>query len=177
MPKGKKKYTAEQWAKDRIKYYWECKRNYEASKRAFDDDKLEFNNQMDRYFDVVADEDGKVTINLEGMFKGVTKIICQKISQVKVEFNINKLNKILTKEQRKKVIQKHYQVNNWPGLLRLLKDSGVDWKQFLKYVDVLETVNEKQLEQLVDIGELNSDEVKECSRARIKTQYYKITEK
>jgi hypothetical protein len=75
------------------------------------------------------------------------------------------------------VIQKHYQVNNWPGLLKLLKESGVEWKNFLKYVDVSESVNEGQLEQLVELGELDSEEVKACSKAKIKTQYYKLTEK
>lgn len=174
---AEKKYTTEQWAKERIKYYWERKRNFELSKRSFDDDKYEFNQEMDRYFDVVADEDGKVIVNLEGMFKGVKKLICQRISQVKVEFDIKKLDKILSKEQRKKVIQKHYHVNNWPGLLKLLKESGVEWKKFIEYVDVSESVNENRLEQFVELGELNSEEVKACSKAKIKTQYYKLTEK
>lgn len=172
-----RKYTTEQWAKERIKYYWERKRTYESTKRSFEDDKYEFNQEMDRYFDVVADEDGKVIVNLEGMFKGVKKLICQRISQVKVEFDIKKLDKILSKEQRKKVIQKHYQVNNWPGLLKLLKESGVEWKKFLKYVNVSESVDEGKLEQLVELGELNSEEVKACSKTKIKTQYYKLTEK
>ena len=174
---AKKKYSTEQWAVDRIKYYWERKRDFEATKRSFEDDKYEFHQEMDRYFDVLADDDGKVIVNLDGLFKGVKKLICQRISQVKVEFNIKKLDKILSKEQRKKVIQKHYNVNNWHGLLKLLKESGVEWKQFLKYVDVSESVNESQLEQLVELGELNSEEVKACSKAKIKTQYYKITEK
>lgn len=172
-----KKYTAEQWITERIKYYWERKRTYELTKRSFDEDKYEFNTEMDKYFDIVADEDGKFTINLDGMYKGIKKIVCQRISQVKVEFDIKKLDKILTKEQRKKVVQKHYQVNNWPGLLKLLKDSGVDWKQFLKYVDVSETVRDSVLEQMVELGELNADEVKKCGNVKIKTQYYKVTEK
>lgn len=172
-----KKYTTEQWITERIKYYWERKKTYELSKRSFDDDKYEFNTEMDKYFDVVADDDGKFTINLDGMYKGVKKLVCQRISQIKVEFNISKLDKILTKEQRRKVIQKHYQVNNWSALLTLLKDSGVDWKQFTKYVDITESVRDSVLEQMVELGELNADDVKKCSSAKIRTQYYKLTEK
>ena len=172
-----KKYSTEQWVADRIKYYWERKRNFEATKRSFDDDKYEFNNEMDRYFDTVADDDGKVIVNLDGLFKGVKKVICQRISQVKVEFNISKLSKVLTKDQRKKVIDKHYKVVNWPGLLKLLKESGVEWKQFLKYVEVTEEVNEAALEKLVELAEVDVDVVKSCSSAKIKTQYYKLTEK
>lgn len=177
-PKGvKNSWTAEEWAKQRIQYYWERKRTYEATKRSFEDDKYEFTNEMDRYFDVVADEDGKVTVNLGGMFKGVSRLICQKISQVKVEFDTNKLRKVLDKKQQRQVIQKHYQVNNWPGLLKLLKDSGVEWSEFLKYVDVSESVRENVLEQLVELGEVDAEKVKKCSSAKIKTQYYKVTEK
>lgn len=172
-----KKYSTEQWVADRIKYYWERKRNFEATKRSFDDDKYEFNNEMDRYFDTVADDDGKVIVNLDGLFKGVKKIVCQRISQVKVEFNISKLSKVLTKDQRKKVIDKHYRVVNWPGLLKLLKESGVEWKQFLKYVEVTEEVNEGALEKLVELAEVDADAIKACSSTKIKTQYYKITEK
>lgn len=177
MAKGQKKYTAEQWAADRIKYYWERKRNYEATKRSFDDDKYEFNNEMDRYFDVVADDDGKITVDLRETVRGVKKIICQRITQVKVNFNIDKLRKVLTREQQKKVIRKHYKVVNWPGLMKLLKESGVDWKKFLKCVEVSEEVDEGVLEQLAELGEVNAEKVKSCSEAKIRTQYYKITEK
>lgn len=174
---AKRKYTTEQWLTERLKYYWERKRAYDLTKRSFDDDKYEFTSDMDKYFDVVADEDGKFTISLDGMYKGVKKLICQRITQVKVEFNIEKLDKILTKEQRKRIIQKQYQVNNWPGLLNLLKESGVEWKQFLKYVDVSESVRNDVLEQMVELGELNIDDVKHCSDTKIRTQYYKLTEK
>lgn len=177
MPRGQKKYTAEQWAKDRIQYYWERKRTYEATKRSFDDDKYEFNQEMDRYFDVVADEDGKIIVDLRETIRGVKKIICQRISQVSVEFDVNKLKNILTREQQKKVLQKHYKVVNWPGLMKLLKESGVDWKKFLKCVEVSESVRENVLEQLVELGEVNAEEAKACSKAKIRTQYYKITEK
>lgn len=177
MPKGQKKYTAEQWAKDRIQYFWERKRTYEATKRSFEDDKFEFNQEMDRYFDVVADEDGKIIIDLRETVRGIKKIICQRISQVKVEFDIDKLRNILTKEQQKKVIQKHYNVINWPALMNLMKDAGINWKEFLKCVDVSETVRENILEQMVELGEVNIEDIKACSNAKIRTQYYKITEK
>ena len=61
--------------------------------------------------------------------------------------------------------------------MKFLKESGVDWKKFLKYIEVSESVNEGQLEQLVELGEVNADEAKACSKAKIRTQYYKITEK
>lgn len=175
MPK--QKYDKYQWAADRIKYFWERKRTYEATKRSFEDDKFEFNNEMDRYFDEVSDDDGKFTIDMKDTIKGVSKIICQKITQTVIHFDVKKLRKVLTKEQQKKVIQKHYQINNWPGLFTFLKESGVDWKEFLKYVDVSESAKVNVIEKMVELGEVDAETIKKCSNVKIKTQYYKITEK
>lgn len=177
MPRGQKKYTTEQWVTERIKYYWERKKNYEATKENFEQDKHEFNVDMDKYFDNVADDDGKFTIDVSSMARNISKITCQRISQVKVNFDIYKLRKCLTKKQQKQVIQKHYNVINWPNLLQLMKDAGVDHEEFMKCVEVTESVRENVLNQLVELGEADYDEVKKCSSVNIKTQYYKITEK
>ena len=165
------------YIQDRIKFYWESKRTFDATSRSFEEEKLDFKKEMDKYFDMLADEDGKIMIDLREEIRGIKRVICQRISQVEVKFDINKLKKVLTKKQQKYVVRKHYKVNNWPGLLNLLKESGVEWKEFLKYVDVSEDVDEKALEKLVELGEVDIDEIKDCSSTRIKTQYYKLTEK
>lgn len=165
------------YIQDRIKFYWESKRTFDATKRSFDEEKLDFKHEMDKYFDLLADEDNKITIDLREEVRGIKRIVCQKISQVSVSFDVNKLKKVLTKKQQKAVIRKHYKVNNWPGLLNLLKESGVEWKEFLKYVDVSEDIDEAALEKLVELGEANAEKIADCSKAAIKTQYYKLTEK
>ncbi|MCR5587487.1 MAG: hypothetical protein K6F77_08140 [Lachnospiraceae bacterium] len=162
---------------DRIKFYWESKRTFETTQRSFNEEKFDFKQEMDKYFDLVSDDDNKFTVDLRAEVKGVKKVVCQRISQVEVTFNTNKLKDVLNKKQQKSVIRKHYQVNNWPGLLGFLKESGVEWKEFIKYVDVSETVDEAALEKLVELGEVDTDEIIECSNSRIKTQYYKLTEK
>lgn len=165
------------YIQDRIKFYWESKRTFDATSRSFEEEKIDFKKEMDKYFDMLADEDGKIMIDLREEIRGIKRVICQRISQVEIKFDTNKLKKVLTKKQQKYVVRKHYKVNNWPGLLNLLKESGVEWKEFLKYVDVSEDVDEKALEKLVELGEVDIDEIKDCSSTRIKTQYYKLTEK
>ncbi len=165
------------YVSDRIKFYWESKRTFDATQRSFNDEKFEFKQEMDKYFDSVADDDNKFTVDLRTEIKGVKRVVCQRISQVEVNFDIDGLKTILTKKQQKAVIKKHYQVNNWPGLLTLLKESVVELKEFLKYVDITETVDEAALEKLVDLGEANAEDLIDCSETRIKTQYYKLTEK
>lgn len=175
--KQKNKEKLLNYISDRIKFYWESKRTFEATQRSFDEEKLEFKQEMDKYFNMVADDDNKFMINLKTEVKGIKKVICQRISHVEVTFDVDKLKKVLTKKQSKIVVKKHYQVNNWPGLLNLLKESGVEWKEFLKYVDVSESVDESALEKLVEVGEVDIEEIKDCSSANVKTQYYKLTEK
>lgn len=165
------------YVSDRIKFYWESKRTFEATKRSFEEEKFDFTQQMNKYFDSVADDDNKFMVDLRTEIKGVKKVVCQRISQVEVKFDVNKLKDVLTKKQQKAVIKKHYKVNNWPGLLNLLKESGVEWKEFLKYVDISETVDEAALEKIVELGEVDTDEIIDCSESRIKCQYYKLTEK
>lgn len=171
------KYTKQQYVTERIKYFYETKRSYELAKTSFDDEKYEFYEQMDKYFDEVADDDGKYIIDMRDTVKGVKKIICQKVSSVSIEFDIKKLDNFLNKEQRKKVIHKRYSVINWPKLFNLLKESGVEWKKFLQCVEVKEEVLTKELDKLVELGEVDIDDIKSCSKAKIKSQFYKITEK
>ena len=175
--KEKRRENMLNYISDRIKFYWESKRTFEATQMSFNEEKLEFKQEMDKYFDMVADDDNKFAIDLRTEVRGIKKVICQKISQVEVKFDINKLKDVLTKKQQKTVIKKHYQVVNWPGLLNLLKESGVEWKEFLKYVDVTESVDEAALDKLFELGEVDAEEIQNCSEARIKTQYYKLTEK
>lgn len=165
------------YVQDRIKFYWESKRTFDATQRSFNEEKIDFKHEMDKYFDLLADEDGKIMIDLREEIRGIKRIICQRVSQVQVSFDTNKLRKVLTKKQQKSVIRKHYKVNNWPGLLNLLKESGVEWKEFLNYVEVSEDVDEAALEKLVELGEVNAENIVDCSKATVKTQYYKLTEK
>lgn len=169
--------TSKQWVEQRIKYFWEQKRTYEASKANFENDKYEFYNEMDRYFDEVADDDGKFGVSVKETVKGIGRIVCQKISTVSISFDVKKIRKVLTKEQQKQVIQKHYKVINWPKMFQLLKDSGVEWKEFLKCVEVSETVNQKELDKLIDLGYVDMDDIKKCASTKVKNVYYKLTEK
>lgn len=169
--------TSKQWTEQRIKYFWEQKRIFDATKANFENDKYEFYNEMDKYFDTAADDDGKVIISMKDTVKGVSRIICQKITQMNITFNVNKIKKLLSKKEQKLVIKKHYKIINWPGLFKLLKDSGVEWNEFLKCVEVTEEVNQNELDKLIELGLLDIDKVKKCASSKVKSQYYKITEK
>lgn len=170
------KKSAKQYVDDMVRWYHGVKLSRDAVERNYQDAKFDFNNCMETYYDVVANEDGKVEVDIEDV-KNIKKVIVTRVTPSSVEWDCEKLKEILSPKERKLVIQKSYQVVNWKGLFDLLKESGVDFKEFLKYVDVTETVRDKQLDKLVELGALDEEEVKSCSSVKLKGSYYKLTEK
>ena len=170
------KKSVKQYVSDMVKWYHGIKMSRDVVERNFQDAKFDFNTCMDRYFDVAANEDGKVEVDIEDV-KNVKKVIVTKVTPSVVEWDCKKLKQLLNSKERKLVIQKHYQVTNWKGLFDFLKESGVDFKEFLKYVEVTESVRDKQLDKLVELGAVDEEEVKACSSVKLKGSYYKLTEK
>lgn len=170
------KKSVKQYVSDMVKWYHGIKLTRDSVERNFQDAKFDFHTCMDRYFDVAANEDGKVEVEIEDI-KNVKKIIVTKVTPSEVKWDFDKLKQLLSSKERKLVIQKHYQVINWKGLFDFLKESGVDFKEFLKYVDVTESVRDKQLDKLIELGIIDEEEIKECSSVRLKSSYYKLTEK
>lgn len=169
------KKSVKQYVSDMVKWYHGIKMSRDVVERNFQDAKFDFNTCMDRYFDVAAN-DGKVEVDIEDV-KNVKKVIVTKVTPSVVEWDYKRLKQLLSSKERKLVIQKHYQVTNWKGLFDFLKESGVDFKEFLKYVEVTESVRDKQLDKLVELGAVDEEEVKVCSSVKLKGSYYKLTEK
>lgn len=170
------KRSARQYVSDMVKWYHDIKLSRDSAERTFNDAKLDFGRCMEMYFDDVANEDGKVEVDVEDI-KNVRKIIVTRVTPSTVSWDIKKLKSLLSKKEQKMVIQKSYTVTNWRGLFDLLRESGVDFKEFLKYVEVSETVRDKQLDKLIELGMVDGMEVKECSSVKLKSSYYKLTEK
>lgn len=160
-------------------YYYQQKRTFEHVQRAHEDAKYEFKQQMDRYYDAAMDDDGKVEIDVSGKvnFTGLKSLVMTRVQPVKVLWDTEALRGVLDKSQRKKILRKKYEVTNWARLMQLLKDAGVDWQDFLKCVSITEEVDEKALEKLVDLGEVEESEVKACSEVKLGTPSYRFTEK
>ena len=59
-------------------------------------------------------------------------------------------------------IEKRYIVNNMQGLVKLLKEAGVNPKQFKKFITVEEKVNQKKINELSEIGEIDKEDIKGC---------------
>lgn len=165
------------YVKDMILWFYEAKKSFEASKVSFEETKFDFENCMDRYFDIFADDDNKIKIPVKDKLKNVSHIVLSKIQPTAVIFDVDKIKALLNKEERKLVIKRTITVNNWQGMFDYLKEQGIDFKEFSKFITITESIDEKQLQKLVDLGTIDEEEVKPHIKVKMKKPYYKVTEK
>lgn len=171
--------TIKEFVQELALYYYQQKQTRDHVQRSFEDAQYEFKQQMDRYYDSAADEEGKVEIDVSGKqnFVGLKSLIMKRVQPATVKWNTEALRGVLNKEQRKQVLRKKYMVTNWVRLMKLLKEAGVDWQEFLKCVTITEEVNVDALDKLVDLGEVDEGEVKACGEVKLGTPSYRFTEK
>lgn len=173
---GDKTTSAEKYIQDVVLWFYEAKKTADNVKKSFEETKYEFSVVMEEYFDRMA-EDNKLSVECEGRYSGVKKVIITKVVPTKVLWDLKLLKKLLSKKERKLVIKKNYTINDWHGLFKFLKDSGVDYDEFIKFVSVTEEVREKELDKLVDLGMVDEEEVKACCSIKLSRPQFRVTEK
>lgn len=120
-------------------------------------------------FDITLDEG-------EQYYTNHVPLRVTRVRKRSVIWDTEKLRKKLTKEQRKKAVQKSYGINNMEGLTKYLKSCGVNPKKFKTFIEVEETVDEKAVEQMYETGELSREDLDGCYRVEIGEPYMRITE-
>lgn len=171
--------SIKEFVKELALYYYRQKLTRDHVQRSFEDAQFEFKQQMDRYFDSAADDDGRLEIDVSknANFAGLKSVIMTRVQPATIIWDAEALRGVLDKKQVKQVIRKKYAVTNWVKLFKLLKDAGVDWHDFLGCVSITEEVNVQALEKLVDLGDVDESEVKACSEVKLGTPSFRFTEK
>lgn len=106
--------------------------------------------------------------------KGNDLIDVKSITQKRVSWDVEKLEKKLDKELLNEIIEKQYIVNNMEGLIKYLKSCGVNSKQFKKFITVEKKVNQTKFNQLSELGDVSLDDVKGCYELKECNGYVKI---
>ncbi len=76
-----------------------------------------------------------------------------------VKFDVEKLEKNLTKEQAKKVISKSYEIVDMDRLAIYLKSQGVDSKVFASFLNIKKTIDSKTLDKLWETNVIKDEQV------------------
>ena len=168
--------SEKQFLKDSILYYYESKTGFEAHKNNFENIKSEFESDMELLYDKYANDNNEMRINTSDKYTGVTGLKVKKVQPVTTEINYEKFRHACKdSEVRKKCIRSTYKVTDILGLLSYLKEQGIRYKDVKKYLKREHTVDEQTVENLVEIGELEGEVVRESTLVRLKKPYYRIT--
>ena len=108
--------------------------------------------------------------NFGNSFLKVKPVIVKKIL-----WDIPKLKKRLDKELVNEIVDKEYTINNMDGLINYLKSCGVNPKKFKQFIDVKEQVNNKKVDELNELGELDYDDLSGCYELQANFSYVKIS--
>lgn len=134
---------------------------------------VEFNEEMDSYFGSMSNRRKSETFqdtNGDGLM--VTKA-----ERTHIEWLPEKLKARVERSVWKKLVVKHYEVSDMDGLIRYLKSCGVDPQIFKSFIEVTETVDEKAVERLGDLGELTPHNIAGCYLVKSSKPYYKLKRK
>jgi len=93
-----------------------------------------------------------------------------------INWDIDKLQEKVDKNLLKQFIDKTYTISDYDGLIEYLKSCGVNPKKFAEYLSVDKKVNKKKLDQLSDMGDITMDDLADCYKVEVKSEYVKISE-
>ena len=63
------------YARDMVIWYYDVKSRFDTQKAVFEENKADFKKAMDKYYNLIADEDGRVVIDPRDVLSGCKKIV------------------------------------------------------------------------------------------------------
>lgn len=96
------------------------------------------------------------------------------ITQKRIVWDVEKLEEKLDKEICNECIQKTYEINNIEGLIKYLKSCGVNPKKFKSFLNVQKKVDNKKLNELSELGDINKKDLEGCYELKESEGYVKI---
>lgn len=101
-------------------------------------------------------------------------LIISRVQKSSVEFNPDKLEKVLGKRLSEQVIVKRYEVTDMASLVAYLKECGVDPKIFKSFITTLKSVDVQELDRLEDLGKITVEQVKDCYTIKRQKPYFTV---
>lgn len=142
---------------------------------------LQFKEQEIAYKQKKAELQGKIQKYLQkkdqksfGFGIGNSTYKVQNVEQKKIIWDIDELKRKLSSDILNKILIKEVKVVDLVGLMKYLKSCGVDSKEFKKYISVSTTVNEKQVNQLSEMGEIDESDLNGCYVVKPISSYVRI---
>lgn len=172
---------------DAVVRYNELQQKKKSVDRKFNDAKKKFYSIMDNAFDsglfgedVSSVEFSKV-YNYGEHDEKTFSFKATRVIPTVIEWDIKKLKDKLRKKLSKgvlnKVVKRNRELVDLQGLVNYFKDLGGDPKVFWSFFETTEVVDQKILDQLEEVGDIEAEDVAGCFEVKVKSQSYRVTSK
>lgn len=150
--------------------FLEKQKQFKQVQSKFDELKAQFNSDMEDYFEC-NNINSKLSFESESY---VGNLVVSRVQKSSVVFDAGKLEKALGKELSECVIEKRYEIADMFGLIKYLKECGVDPKIFKSFLLVTKTVDTKELDRLEEIGKISKEQVRGCYTIKSQKPYFTV---
>lgn len=152
---------------------------FKNAESVMNDMKSDFNASMNALFEQQEKnlKGNSVSFETDGFGEVSQTVTATQITKISVIWDIPILKRVLGKKLAKQCVSKKYEIVDFPGMVEYLKSLGAKPDEFSKFLNVTESVNEKQLDKLNDLGVIAIDDMRECYTVKKSTPYFKITVK
>lgn len=154
---------------------------FKNAESVMNDMKADFNASMNALFEQQEKKKNlkgnSVSFETDGFGEVSQTVTAMQITNTSIIWNIPILKRVLGKKLAKQCVSKKYEIVDFPGMVEYLKSLGAKPDEFSKFLNVVESVNEKQLDKLSDLGVIALDDMRECYTVKKSTPYFKITVK
>ncbi|MCQ2485286.1 MAG: hypothetical protein MJ168_08135 [Clostridia bacterium] len=144
-------------------------------KKANDSKFTEFKKSVEGQLDVFISTGESVTIDgaINQGEMGVYTIT--NVQPTSITWFADKLKEKLDKAIYKRIINRRYEIADYEGLVKYLKSCGVDPKVFKSFVNVVDTVDTKKIDNMSKLGYIPAERIAGCYLVEMKNPYYKVS--
>lgn len=164
-----------------VSNFYELQQQKKLDDKAFNDEKQEFYEVMDRYFESKeAHGASKITFTVGYDEEDSTRAVggeytvtrCRKRSVV---FDVAKLRRKLDKKKFKAVSTTTWSCFDIDGLAKYVKSLGGEFDVFKSFFNVTTEVNESEVDRLSEIGEVTAEDIDGCYSVNEGKPWYKVS--
>lgn len=145
--------------------YYNTKEKYDNLVKRFEAIKKDFYSKMD---EAMGDE-------LKMLFEYFAETYeVTKVKNTKIAFDIDILERCLTKDILKQIIVRNYQITNYEGLVKYLKSLGAESSKIKEFISTTKSVDVQEVDRLTELGQINSKVVEKAAIVTKGKPYYKV---
>ena len=83
--------------------------------------------------------------------------------KAKIEYDVDALQEKLPQQ----IIEKHYEINDWPRFVKFMKSKGITGSELRPFVTIQKQIDEKAISRLYDAHKLTLTDMDGCYTAKV----------